>query len=150
MIIKISVASASAAFVCLTAKLIQTLGTTQLTIEEVKNSLNSLTTDSKRLINSIEQTTNDIHSKINLLDPLLESAQDVGEVVHSVTDKVKQTVVFPPKQTLQSESIGPADTVWKAPVEDLPANTDVFTRDSDIPINTIISSKNGGVKIRIN
>ncbi|MET1031937.1 MULTISPECIES: DUF948 domain-containing protein [Domibacillus] len=154
MIIKISVASASAAFVCVAAKLIQTLGETQLTIAELKNSVNSLTVESQRLIHSAEQVTVDIQSKIKFLDPLLESAQDVGEVVHSVTDKVKQSGIVQNNETPPSETIDtnhqPAITAWKAPVEDLPASADIYTPDNDGHVNTITSTSDGIVKLRIN
>lgn len=154
MIIKISVASASAAFVCLAAKLIQTLGETQLTISELKNSVNSLTEGSQRLIHSAEQVTVDIQSKIKFLDPLLESAQDVGEVVHNVTDKVKQAGIIQNKEALPSETVDtnhqPAITAWKAPAEDLPASADIYIPDNDAHVNTISSTPDGIVKLRIN
>ncbi|TDL31505.1 DUF948 domain-containing protein [Jeotgalibacillus sp. S-D1] len=153
MIMKISAASASAAFVCLAAKLIQTLGETQLTIVEVKNSVNSLTKESQRLIQSAEQVTVDIQSKIKLLEPLLESAQDVGEVVHSVTDKVKQNASIQNKVILPGEALNTSDqqevASWQAPVEDIPSTADIYKPDNTAHGNTISSSPDGVLKIRI-
>lgn len=153
MIMKISAASASAAFVCLAAKLIQTLGETQLTIVEVKNSVNSLTKESQRLIHSAEQVTVDIQSKMKLLEPLLESAQDVGEVVHSVTDKVKQNASIQNKVILPGETANTNDqhevASWQAPVEDFPASADIYKSDNTANVNTISTTQDGVLKIRI-
>ncbi|MDQ0220515.1 DUF948 domain-containing protein [Peribacillus cavernae] len=180
MIIKVSVASASVAFVCLAAKLIQTLGETQRTIAEVKNSVTGLTEESQRLIHSANQVTVDIQSKIKSFEPLLESAQDVGEVIHSVTDTVKRAGTVQNNETPRSETIDtnnhPATTASSAPGNDHPASADSYTPSNDTPVNTIshtpshdsppdptvykpnndhptstTSSKpDGGVKIRIN
>jgi len=149
LIIKISVASASAAFVCLAAKFIQTLGETQLAIAEVKHSVNSLTKESQRLIRSVEQASVDIQSKMNLLDPLLESAQDVGEVVHSVTDRIKQTASLQNKENTIDPVYQPSGTAWKASAEELPASADIYTPDHDAQVNIISSTPDGGLKIRI-
>jgi uncharacterized protein YoxC len=155
MIIKISVASASAAFVCLAAKLIQTLGETQRTIAELKNSVTGLTEESQRLIHSAEQVTADIQIKIKSFDPLLESAQDVGEVIHSVTDTVKRAGIVQNKETLPSETIdnnhNPTITAWKAPNEDLPTSADIYIPSNDGHVNTTSFTPDGDVvKIRIN
>lgn len=137
MIIKVSVASASVAFVCLAAKLIQTLGETQRTIAEVRNSVTGLTEESQRLIHSASQVTNDIKDKMKSFDPLLESAQDVGEVIHNVTDTVKRSGIVQNNETRQS------DTSNGNPSESPPD----FKSSRD---DKISSTANGGVKIRLN
>lgn len=137
MIIKVSVASASVAIVCLAAKLIQTLGETQRTIAEVRNSVTGLTEESQRLIHSASQVTNDIKDKMKSFDPLLESAHDVGEVIHNVTDTVKRSGIVQNNETRQS------DTNNSNSSEDSP---DFKSSRED----KISSTANGGVKIRLN
>ncbi|MFD0051303.1 DUF948 domain-containing protein [Actinomycetes bacterium NPDC127524] len=144
MIIKISVASASAAFVCLAAKLIQTLGETQRTIAEVKNSVTGLTEESQRLIHSVNQVTVDIQSKIKSFDPLIESAQDVGEVIQSVTDTVKRAGVVqnnetPPSDTIDNKS-HPEITASSALSKDHPTSEDSYTPSNDAPVPTTSST----------
>ncbi|CAH0343939.1 DUF948 domain-containing protein [Bacillus sp. CECT 9360] len=154
MIIKVSVASASVAFVCLAAKLIQTLGETQRTIAEVRNSVSGLTEESQRLIHSANQVTDDIKDKIKSFDPLLESAQDVGEVIHSVTDTVKRSGIIPNNEAPPSETgtthHHPQDAASTVSSKDHPARTSNFKSSEDAPVNTIRSKQNGGVKIRLN
>ncbi|RFU69657.1 DUF948 domain-containing protein [Bacillus sp. V59.32b] len=152
MIIKVSVASASVAFVCLAAKLIQTLGETQRTIAEVRNSVTGLTEESQRLIHSASQVTDDIKDKIHSFDPLLESAQDVGEVIHSVTDTVKRSGIIPNNEAVSRENGATnhhrEDAASSVSSKDQPARTSNFKTSEDAPV--IRSTPNGGVKIRLN
>lgn len=97
MLMKISVASVSGAVVYLIYNLNQTLkkgmGTleeTNKTLEEVRNAVHGLTDESKRLIHKANQITVDVQGKMRNVDPLLESAQDVGEMIHDVTHTIKQ------------------------------------------------------------
>lgn len=97
MFIKLSVASVSGAVVYLIYNVNQTLrkgmGTleeTNKTLEEVRNAVHGLTQESKQLIHSANQITADVKGKMENVDPLLESAQDVGEMIHNVTSTMKE------------------------------------------------------------
>jgi uncharacterized protein YoxC len=97
MFIKLSVASVSGAVVYLIYNLNQTLrkgmGTleeTNKTLEEVRNAVHGLTDESKQLIHTANQITVDVKGKMRNVDPLLESAQDVGEMIHNVTHTIKE------------------------------------------------------------
>ncbi|MEB2627884.1 DUF948 domain-containing protein [Peribacillus frigoritolerans] len=97
MFIKLSVASVSGAVVYLIYNVNQTLrkgmGTleeTNKTLEEVRNAVHGLTQESKQLIHSANQITADVKGKMENVDPLLESAQDVGEMIHNVTNSMKE------------------------------------------------------------
>ncbi|MDO7487354.1 DUF948 domain-containing protein [Peribacillus frigoritolerans] len=97
MFIKLSVASVSGAVVYLIYNVNQTLrkgmGTleeTNKTLEEVRNAVHGLTQESKKLIHSANQITADVKGKMENVDPLLESAQDVGEMIHNVTSSMKE------------------------------------------------------------
>ena len=97
MFIKLSVASVSGAVVYLIYNVNQTLrkgmGTleeTNKTLEEVRNAVHGLTQESKQLIHSANQITADVKGKMENVDPLLESAQDVGEMIHNVTSSMKE------------------------------------------------------------
>ncbi|MFJ7638211.1 DUF948 domain-containing protein [Peribacillus sp. NPDC097264] len=97
MYIKLSVASVSGAVVYLIYNLNKTLrkgmGTleeTNKTLEEVRKAVHGLTDESKQLIHTANQITVDVKGKMSNVDPLLESAQDVGEMIHNVTSTIKE------------------------------------------------------------
>ncbi|UOK58885.1 DUF948 domain-containing protein [Bacillus sp. OVS6] len=67
-----------------------TLEETNETLVEVRKAVHDLTGEAEDLIHSANQITVDVKSKMKSVEPLLESAQDMGEVIHSVTNTVKQ------------------------------------------------------------
>ncbi|GGD83175.1 DUF948 domain-containing protein [Paenibacillus nasutitermitis] len=97
MIIQWSIAAASVAFVGLVVYLIQTLqkgmvtlGETNKTLAEVRNAVHGLTKEANQLIHTANQITVDVKGKMKNVDPLLESAHDVGEVIQNVTHSFRQ------------------------------------------------------------
>ncbi|MCP3765012.1 DUF948 domain-containing protein [Domibacillus sp. A3M-37] len=97
MIIEFSVAAIAIAFILLVVFLIRlfqkgvvTLGETNRTLVEVRNAVHGLTQESSKLIHTANEVTVDAKHKMRTVDPLLESAQDVGEVLHNITNTVKQ------------------------------------------------------------
>jgi len=97
MLKKVSIATISGAVVYLIYTVNQTLqkgmGTleeTNKTLAEVRNAVHGLTEESKQLIHTANQITVDVKGKIRNVDPLLESAQDVGEMIHNVTHSIKE------------------------------------------------------------
>ncbi|WP_191562266.1 DUF948 domain-containing protein [Metabacillus idriensis] len=97
MLIELSAVGAALAFICLVGYLIQTLRRGMVTLEEtnetlaeVRKAVHDLSGEAEELIHSANQITVDVKSKIKTVEPLLDSAQDMGEVIHSVTNSVKQ------------------------------------------------------------
>lgn len=97
MVIQISVAVAAIAFAGLAVYLIltlrkgmTTLGETNKTLAEVRNAVHGLTQEASQLIRNANQVTRDVKGKMQTIDPLFESAHDVGEVIQTVTDSVKK------------------------------------------------------------
>ncbi|MGD7044339.1 DUF948 domain-containing protein [Jeotgalibacillus proteolyticus] len=97
MTIEYSVAAIAIAFIWLVVILIRllqkatvTLGETNQTLAEVRNAVHGLTEESSKLISTANQVTVDAKYKMRTVDPLLESAKDVGEVIHSITNSVKE------------------------------------------------------------
>ncbi|USB31634.1 DUF948 domain-containing protein [Paenibacillus sp. YPG26] len=93
--IKHSVAGAAVGFIALNVYLIKTLkktmgtlGEVDKTLAEVRGTLGGLSEEAKHLIRNANKITADVKGKINAVDPLLETAHDVGEVIHQVTDSV--------------------------------------------------------------
>ncbi|MEK3805515.1 DUF948 domain-containing protein [Metabacillus sp. JX24] len=111
MLIKLSVAGASGAFICLAVHLIGTLkkgmvtlDETNKTLAEVRNAVNGLSEEAEQLIHTANQLTSDVKGKIRTVDPLLESAHDVGEMLHNVTSSIKQVgAVFGAKRQQRTE-----------------------------------------------
>ncbi|MBP2001984.1 uncharacterized protein YoxC [Paenibacillus shirakamiensis] len=73
-------------------KLMASLDETNKTLGEVRGAVHGLTSEAQRLIRNANQVTADVKGKMRAVDPIVETAQDVGEVLHSVTDSVKQAV----------------------------------------------------------
>ncbi|MGU3471325.1 DUF948 domain-containing protein [Paenibacillus sp. D51F] len=97
MIIPLSIAASAAAFVVLVFFVIRilnkgmsTLSETNRTLSEVRNAIHGLTDESKMLIHTANLITADVKGKIRTVEPIFESAHDVGEALHSVTRTVKQ------------------------------------------------------------
>ncbi|MGE7760355.1 DUF948 domain-containing protein [Peribacillus sp. NPDC097895] len=112
MFIKLSVASVSGAVVYLIYNVNQTLrkgmGTleeTNKTLAEVRNAVHGLTHESKQLIHSANQITADVKGKMENVDPLLESAQDVGEMIHNVTNSMKEASLVNTKDLLSTPTV---------------------------------------------
>lgn len=97
MVIQISVAVAAIAFAGLAAYLIltlrkgmTTLAETNKTLAEVRSAVHGLTQEASGLIRNANQVTRDVKGKMQTIDPLFESAHDVGEVIQTVTESVKR------------------------------------------------------------
>ncbi|WP_339312272.1 DUF948 domain-containing protein [Paenibacillus sp. FSL M7-0896] len=97
MLIQLSVAFAAAAFIALAVFLIltlrkgmTTLGETNKTLGEVRNAIHGLTGEATQLIHTANQVTRDVKGKIKTIDPIFESAHNVGEVIQTVTETFKK------------------------------------------------------------
>lgn len=111
MVIQISVAIIAIAFVAAAFYLIrllkkgtESLGETNRTLAEVRNAVHGLTSESKQLIHTANQITTDVKGKMRTVEPLLESAHDVGEVLHSVTNSVKNAAAVLGSVNLSQET----------------------------------------------
>ena len=114
MVIQVSVAIVAVAFICLVFFLIltlrkgmTTLSETNTTLVDVRNAIHGLTGEASQLIHTANQVTKDVKGKIKTIDPIFESAHNVGEVLQTVTESVKRTAVEI-GQTMNQESAKPA------------------------------------------
>ena len=96
MIKKLSVIVALGGFVSLVVSINQilhkgmaTLEETNKTLAEVRNSVRGLTKESKDIIHTANQISKDVQDKMDMIDPLLESVHDVGEIIHNATSLAK-------------------------------------------------------------
>ncbi len=118
MIIAGSVALIALAFVALVVYLIRilikgmgSLEETNKTLVEVRNAIHGLTKESKQLIHTANQITTDVKGKIRTVEPIFESAHDVGEALNSVTRTVKQAAsaigdaLHPAKETVSKKPL---------------------------------------------
>jgi len=108
---KYSIAGAAIGFICLDVYLIKTLrkvmntlDESSLTLREARSSMQVLSLEAKKLIHNANQVTVDVKHRIKTVDPLLESAQDVGEVIHSVAESVKQAAGLPVKSSTHTDT----------------------------------------------
>ncbi|USB33065.1 DUF948 domain-containing protein [Paenibacillus sp. YPG26] len=97
MTIQLSVTLIAVAFAALAAfgiltlrKTMTSLDETNKTLGEVRNAVHGLTREAQTLIHNANQVTMDVKGKMKAVDPIVESAHDVGEVLHHVTSSVKQ------------------------------------------------------------
>lgn len=70
-----------------------TLTETNTTLVDVRNAIHGLSGEASQLIHTANQVTKDVKGKIQTIDPIFESAHNVGEVLQTVTEFVKKTAV---------------------------------------------------------
>ncbi|MBN8193855.1 DUF948 domain-containing protein [Bacillus sp. NTK074B] len=92
-----SAAIAAVAFTILVVYLILTLRRVMHTLDETKKTLadtrsavNGITEEAEELIHTANQISVDVKGKMKAVDPLVESAHDVGDMIQSVTSSVKR------------------------------------------------------------
>ncbi|WP_060672678.1 DUF948 domain-containing protein [Rossellomorea vietnamensis] len=92
-----SAAIAAVAFTILVVYLILTLRRVMNTLDETKKTLadtrsavNGITEEAEELIHTANQISVDVKGKMKAVDPLVESAHDVGDMIQSVTSSVKR------------------------------------------------------------
>lgn len=70
-----------------------TLAETKETLSGVRNSVNGITDEAEELIHTANQISDDVKGKMEAVDPLIESAHDVGDMIHDVTSSIKRTAL---------------------------------------------------------
>ncbi|QUL55225.1 DUF948 domain-containing protein [Paenibacillus tritici] len=117
MVIQLSIAFAAIAFICLVVFLIltlrkgmTTLAETNKTLGDVRNAIHGLTGEATQLIHTANQVTRDVKGKIKTIDPIFESAHNVGEVIQTVTESFKKNA-SDIGQSLKQEPEKPAASV---------------------------------------
>ncbi|MGM0845023.1 MAG: DUF948 domain-containing protein [Bacillota bacterium] len=95
-------------------KVMATLAETKKTLHDARTSVNSLTDEAEELIHTANQISDDVKGKMKAIDPLVESAQDVGEMMHSVTSSVKRKALGTRKpQTIHTQESKPVQIKLK-------------------------------------
>ncbi|CUI17047.1 conserved putative membrane protein [Candidatus Protochlamydia naegleriophila] len=100
MIIEISVAVIALAFAVLVIYLIllfsavkQTLGQTNLLVNDVRKQLDDLSGEAKKTIEQANQMSADLKHKMEALDPLFNSIANVGDVLEHRAESFRQRSV---------------------------------------------------------
>ncbi|WP_187444893.1 DUF948 domain-containing protein [Rossellomorea vietnamensis] len=95
-------------------KVMATIAETKKTLHDARTSVNSLTDEAEELIHTANQISDDVKGKMKAVDPLVESAQDVGEMIHSVTSSVKRKALATRKpQTIHTQESKPVQIKLK-------------------------------------
>ncbi|MGR3766315.1 DUF948 domain-containing protein [Rossellomorea sp. NS-SX7] len=99
-----SAAIAAVAFTILVVYLILTLRKVMTTLAETKKTLadtraavNGISDEAEDLIHTANQISDDIKGKMEAVDPLFESAHDVGDMIQDVTSSIKRTALHKSK-----------------------------------------------------
>lgn len=97
MMIQWSVAVIAVAFAVLVIYLIRMLKSAILSLEEtnrtlveVQQTVNDLNVEARQVLHTVNQITVDVKNKMTTVQPLFETAHDVGQVLHSITASVKE------------------------------------------------------------
>ncbi|WP_025690006.1 DUF948 domain-containing protein [Paenibacillus zanthoxyli] len=100
MIISLSVALIAVAFAVLVFFLIKTLNSAKAsldkvsqTLQEVQKTVDELTYEVKATVRHANKITADVQGKIEKIDPIMDSVQNLGEVLSELTMTVKQVSV---------------------------------------------------------
>lgn len=133
MIYQISVAIIAVAFAVLVFFLIRTLKSAQASLENVSQTLQEVRTTIDELSYEVKQTvrhandiTADVQHKMKQIDPVMESVQNLGDVLNEVSAAAKQvstTMIsrFQTKRTekerAQNSALHPAEQQPSTPVD---------------------------------
>ncbi|CAI6084617.1 hypothetical protein PAECIP112173_04348 [Paenibacillus sp. JJ-100] len=113
MIYQISVALIAVAFAVLVFFLIRTLKSAQSsldnvsqTLQEVQKTIDELSYEVKQTVRHANDITADVQHKMKKIDPVMESVENLGEVLSEVTAAAKQvsTTLMTRFQTRQSKA----------------------------------------------
>ncbi|MTH55737.1 DUF948 domain-containing protein [Bacillus mangrovi] len=106
-----SAAVAAVAFTILVAyliltlrKVMHTLAETKKTLSDARSAVNGITGEAEELLHTANKITDDVRGKIKAVDPLIETAHNVGEALQNVTYSVKRATVPAPKTIQAKES----------------------------------------------
>ncbi|WP_335871130.1 DUF948 domain-containing protein [Bacillus sp. 2205SS5-2] len=81
-------------FLILTLRQVMTtLAETKKTLSDARTAVNGITDEAEGLIHTANQISVDVKEKMEAVDPLIESAHDVGDMIHNVTSSVKRTAL---------------------------------------------------------
>lgn len=98
MLIQISIAVIAVAFVILLYSLVQTLkilraglDEMRLTISQLRTDVMQITVDVKEAVHNTNAMTLDVRTKLNSLDVLFTSVNDIGHTIHTFTGAAKES-----------------------------------------------------------
>ncbi|MDG0814081.1 DUF948 domain-containing protein [Cohnella rhizosphaerae] len=73
-------------------KTMATLDEANRTLVDVKTSALQATHEATALIHTVNRTVRDVKGRIDTVDPLLETTQEVGDVLHTIAHSVKEAL----------------------------------------------------------
>ena len=95
-------------------KVMTTLAETEKTLSDARTAVNGITDEAEDLIHTANQISDDVKGKMKAIDPLVESAHDVGEMLHDVTSSVKRTALQKSKpKTVHAREVKPVQIKLK-------------------------------------
>ena len=74
-------------------KVMTTLVETEKTLSDTRTAVNGITEEAEELIHTANQISVDVKGKMKAIHPLIESANDVGDMIQDVTSSVKRTAL---------------------------------------------------------
>ncbi|WP_310552041.1 DUF948 domain-containing protein [Paenibacillus glufosinatiresistens] len=126
MIIDLSIALVAIAFAVLVFFLVKTLNSAKTsldkvsqTLQEVQKTIDELTYEVKTTVRHANDITADVQGKIQKIDPIMDSVQNLGEVLSELTLTVKQvsvTVIEKFRKGRELKSKSEAISIDKAPL----------------------------------
>lgn len=83
-----------------------TLAETEKALSDARTAVNGITEEAEDLLHNANQISDDVKGKMKAVEPLIESAHDVGDMMHHVTSEIKRTAIQkkPPKTIHTQES----------------------------------------------
>ncbi|ANE46450.1 hypothetical protein SY83_09380 [Paenibacillus swuensis] len=72
------------------SKTMESLTETNHTLAEVRKDTRELSEGAKRILHTAGDISNDVKGKIRKVEPIVDTVQDVGEMLHNVTSTVKE------------------------------------------------------------
>lgn len=92
-------------------KTMATLDEANRTLVDVKKSALRATHEATALIHTVNRTVKDVKGRIDTVDPLLETTQEVGDVLHTIAHSVKEALSPDDKASLENEAPAPSQSI---------------------------------------
>ncbi|ULO08257.1 DUF948 domain-containing protein [Paenibacillus sp. 19GGS1-52] len=147
MIIQLSVALAAVAFTVLVFFLITTLKSAKgsldkvsQTLQEVQKTMDELTYEVKTTVRHANDITLDVQGKIQKIDPIMDSVQNLGDVMNELTLTVKQVSVTAIEKYRKSREL-------KAKAKAVSLSNEIMTPSEERTVNsyeTVYAKKKTG------
>ncbi|WP_068606015.1 DUF948 domain-containing protein [Paenibacillus swuensis] len=94
-------------------KTMESLTETNQTLAEVRKDTRELSEEAKRILHTAGDISQDVKGKIRKVEPIVDTVQDVGEILHNMTSTVKEIAAAAFHGTGKGQARSGGKEVWR-------------------------------------